>query len=217
MPDQPNVMIGTPAYNGMVHTDYVHSLLSYNKEGIKYAFLSIAGESLITRARNSIIARFYHSKEFSHLLFLDGDVYLDGKDLNKLLDHKRDVIGAPVPLKTREGGKPVFNIGGNLGQEDGLVKVERLGTAAMLLSRRAATALVENARENGDSYLPNPLARGIGDTDTVFDIFKVGVRDDIYLSEDFWACRTLRELGFDIFVDLTIATRHHGMRSFTTD
>jgi hypothetical protein len=102
-PDK-NIMVGTPAYNGMVHTDYVHSLLSFGRIGIKFGFLSIGGESLITRARNSILARFYHTPEFSYLLFLDGDVYLQGEDLKKMIDAERDVIGAAVPLKTREDG-----------------------------------------------------------------------------------------------------------------
>jgi hypothetical protein len=41
----------------MVHADYVHSLLSYNVAGIRYSFLSIGGESLITRARKNIATK----------------------------------------------------------------------------------------------------------------------------------------------------------------
>jgi hypothetical protein len=37
------------------------------------------------------------------------------------------------------------------------------------------------------------------------------VVDDEYLSEDFWVCRQLRELGFAIHLDPTIVTRHSGM------
>ena len=118
MPEKANIMVGTPAYNGMVHTDYVNSLLSFNIAGLSYSFLSLGGESLITRGRNSILAHFHHNKAFTHLLFLDGDVFLDGKDLQKMLDAGRDIIGAPVPLKTLEGGKPVFNISGPLGEEE---------------------------------------------------------------------------------------------------
>ena len=209
-----NIMIGTPAYNGMVHTDFVHSLLGYKNQGIRFSLLSIGGESLITRARNSILARFYHSPEFSHLLFLDGDVFLEGEDLKKLLEANVDVIGAPVPLKTTEGGKPVFNIHGNLGQESGLLKVQALGTAVMMLSRFAASKLIDDAIDRNAVYKANPYARGLGDTESVYDVFQVGVKDGVYLSEDYWVCTLLRELGFDIWVDLSISTRHHGMRSY---
>ena len=51
------ILVGTPTYNGMVHADYVHSLLSYNVAGIRYSFLSIGGESLITRARKNIATK----------------------------------------------------------------------------------------------------------------------------------------------------------------
>jgi hypothetical protein len=210
----PYVMVGTPAYNGMVHTDYVHSLLSFKSEGINFGFLSIGGESLITRARNTILAHFIHTTEFSHLLFLDGDVLLDGPSLKRLLAADKDVIGAPVPLKTTDNGKPVFNIHGNLGQEDGLQKVARLGTAVMMLSRNAVEALVSHAKQADQVYRANPHAKGIGDQEEIYDVFQVGVKSGTYLSEDYWACQTLIELGFDVFVDLKIKTRHNGMRSY---
>ena len=214
MTEKPNIMIGTPAYNGMVHTDFVHSLLSFNNLGLEFGLLSIGGESLITRARNSILARFQHSPEYSHLLFLDGDVFLKGEDLKKLVEAGVDVIGAPVPLKTTEDGKPVFNIHGNLGQESGLLKVQALGTAVMMLSRKAAQVLVEDAITNDNVYQANPYARGLGDTESIYDVFQVGVKDGVYLSEDYWVCARLRELGFDIWVDLNIKTRHNGIRSY---
>jgi len=214
MADKPYIMVGTPAYNGMVHTDYVHSLLSFKQHGINFGFLSIGGESLITRGRNTILAHFHHAKEFSHLLFLDGDVYMEGADLQRMVSANKDVIGAPVALKTMKDNKPVFNINGNLGQEDGLLKVSQLGTAVMMLSRHAVDKLVEDALENNDNYLANPYAEGIGDAEEIYDVFKVGVKNGSYLSEDFWACSTLLNLGFDIFVDLHTKTRHHGMRSY---
>ena len=214
MPESPNIMVGTPAYNGMVHTDYVNSLLSFNIAGLSYSFLSLGGESLITRARNTILAHFHHNKSFTHLLFLDGDVFLDGEDVKKMLDTGHDVIGAPVPLKTLEGGKPVFNISGPLGEEGNLAIVERLGTAAMILSRSAVDALVEDAKDDGRVYVANPMSHGLSNSEEMYDVFQVGVRNGDYLSEDYWVCYRLRELGFNVYVDISIRTRHHGIRSF---
>lgn len=217
MTQTPNLMVGTPAYNSMVHTDYVRSLLGLNAAGINYSLLAIGGESLITRARNSVLAHFYHNKSFTHLLFLDADVYLDGRDVQKMLDHKRDVIGAPVQLKTFENGKPVFNISGPLAEEGSLAIVERLGNAVMMLSRDAVMALVDEAKKDNRVYGANPFARGAGDSEEIYDVFQVGVKDGVYLSEDFWVCHQLRNLGFDIHVDLSIRTRHQGSMSFGPD
>jgi len=214
MLSEKNLIIGTPAYSGMVHTDYVHSLLGFSRCGIPFGLLSIGNESLITRARNSILARFYHSPEYTHLLFLDGDVMLEAKDLIRLIEHDKDVIGAPVPLKTTDNGKPVFNINGNLGQEQGLLKVEQLGTAVMMLSRKAVNALVQQAIAENNVYTANPYAKGLGDPEKIYDVFRVGVRSAEYLSEDYWVCSQLLDLDFNVYVDLKIRTRHNGMHSF---
>ena len=47
-----------------------------------------------------------------------------------------------------------------------------------------------------------------------YDVCKVGVHKDLYLSEDYYLCRDLRELGFNVYVDRTIKTRHNGMMEF---
>ena len=44
-----------------------------------------------------------------------------------------------------------------------------------------------------------------------YDVFRTGVVGDEYLSEDYWVCRELRRLGFPVYLDPTIVTRHSGM------
>lgn len=210
-PGEINVMIGTPAYGGMVHTDFVRSLLDYQHLGLRFSLATLDNESLITRARNSLISMFHHRKEFSHLLFLDADVGLPATGLISLLEHGKDVIGAPVPLKGRNAnGTRIFNIGKSVGEEGPLTINERIGTAALLLSRRTVDALVEDAKRDGRVYERTGNLRGDEGPAVHFDIFRVGVVDAEYLSEDYWVCRTLRQLGFHIYVDPAITTRHHG-------
>ena len=90
----PRLLIGTPAYGGMMHSDYVSALLQYQRVGIDFALMTIGNESLITRARNTILSEFDARGEFSHLLFLDADVLLPPAGLRRLLQADRDVIGA---------------------------------------------------------------------------------------------------------------------------
>jgi hypothetical protein len=205
------VLIGTPAYGGMVHTDFVDSILQFANSGIPFALMTIGNESLITRARNTILSAFHVRPEFTHLLFLDGDVLLPAAGLHALLDSGRDVIGAAVALKgLNADGSRIFNFGGCIGEEGRLYKTERLGTAAILLSRNAVNALVEDAIANSRCYNRPSTTRGEYDAAVHYDVFRVGVIGDEYISEDFFACHTLRRLGFDVFVDPTIVTRHHG-------
>ncbi len=147
-----HLLIGTPAYNGMVHIDYVHSLMSIGQSGITFTLMSLGGESLITRARNAMLSQFYHNETFSHLLFLDGDIRISGASVRRLIDHHRDVIGAPVPLKQNPDEPRVFNLAGAEKPIDGLSPVTRIGTAVFMLSRQAAKALVEDAMQSGSVY-----------------------------------------------------------------
>ena len=94
----PRLLIGTPAYGGMMHSDCVSALLQYQRAGIDFALMSIGNESLITRARNTILSEFHARSGFTHLLFLDADVLLPPAGLRRLLASGRDVIGAAVTL-----------------------------------------------------------------------------------------------------------------------
>jgi hypothetical protein len=208
-----NVLIGTPAYGGMMHAEYVNSLLGYQAAGLRFSLMSIGNESLITRARNTILSEFLTREEFSHLLFLDADVQLPAAGLQRMLGYDRDVIGAPVALKGRDAnGARVFNLGTTCGEDGPLLLCTRIGTAALLLTRRAATSLAEDAKAQGHVYTRRNMVRGgYLRARIYYDVFRVGVADDEYLSEDYWACRTLRRLGYAIHVDPTVVTQHSGM------
>jgi len=213
-----NLFVGTPAYSSLVHTDYLHSIMSYHEIKLPVTIMTLGNESLITRGRNTVISYFYYDKRFTHLLFLDADIYLHANELIKLIAHEKDVIGAPVRLKgyNKFDNSPIYNTGNlieNIG--DGLVTMDRLGTAVLMLSRNAVDALVEKAIKDGDVYGGNTHTRGdANDEITQYDIFKTGVFDGEYLSEDYYVCRVLRELGFPTYVDTNVQTKHNGMFSF---
>ena len=214
MAQSANLLIGTPAYGGQVHVDYVSSLLVFQREGIVFTLMTIGNESLITRARNTILSTFHERREFTHLLFLDGDVHLPCEGLRRMIASGKDVVGAPVALKAVDaGGARMFNLGRTIGEDGPLLLTERVGTAALLLSRNAAEALIADARSDRRAYEQSTTARaasGAGDA-IHYDVFRVGVVEGEYLSEDYWACHALRRLGFAIHVDPTIVTRHNGV------
>lgn len=211
----PNVLIGTPAYNGMLHTDYLHSILGFVHNNIPHAVMTIGNESLITRARNTILASFWEIEAFTHLLFLDADVFLDHQGLTQMLNHNKDVIGAPVYLKGKDAaGQQTPNTDAKLNVLPVVQSVTRVGTAALLLSRAAVKSLVEHAIKDDRSYKINKILRREGMAVTHYDIFRVGISGDEYLSEDFWLCKELVDLGYEIHVDTSVYTRHNGMVSF---
>ena len=56
-----------------------------------------------------------------------------------------------------------------------------------------------------------------GGSGQTFDFFQLGLRDGVYMSEDFSFCRDWRSIGGRVLVDTTIRLRHHGARAFETD
>lgn len=207
-----SILIGTPAYGGMMHCDLVDQLLRYQQGGLAFSLMTIGNESLITRARNTVLAEFHARKEHTHLLFLDADVVVTLDSVRRMLAAGVDVIGAPVALKGRnKDGSRIFNLGRALGEKGTLIQVERVGTAALLLSRAAVDALVAKACNEGRVYARSKHSRGESAQASVhYDIFRVGVVGEEYLSEDYWVCHELRELGFNIHIDPAIVTRHMG-------
>jgi len=213
------LLIGTPAYGGMVHLDYVNSLLEFQKQGLNFALASLGNESLITRARNTVISYFYHHREqFSHLLFLDADIHLPAAGLKRLLDFDVDVVGAAVPAKAYDAEGRTRSNSGHLDRQvaPDLFTTTELATATMLLSRKAVEALVEDAKGAGRVYRNSanydPKAR-LGNSG-MFDVFQVGVEDGEYLSEDYWVCRRLAVLGFPVHVTNAIPITHYGTHGF---
>jgi len=213
-----NLFIGTPAYNAMVHTDYLHSIIDFHRCGIPFTVMTIGNESLIPRGRNSVISYFHMMKDFTHLVFIDSDIFLPADGLLKLMSHNKDIIAAPVALKGFDSeGKPVYNIGKVLDKvDDDLLEVDRVGTAVMILSRKVVNKLIQKAIDDDNTYDPNPFSRGTVSSEMKhYNVFKTGVVDGHYDSEDFHVCRVLREeFGFNIYVDTSVQPRHNGMFVF---
>ena len=205
-----NLLIGTPTSDGRVHVEYLRALLAIQQLGIAFALVTISNEPLITRARNSIISTFHQRREYTHLLFLDADVHLPQQGLRRLLAHDKDVIAAPVPLRGLgpEGGR-AFDVGLAVGEEGPLLSVDSVGAGVLLLSRAAVDALIAEAKRGQRVYDAKAPLPGAGETPILYDVFRVGMEEGDYLSEDAWVCRALRRLGYAIYVDPTIVTRRH--------
>jgi hypothetical protein len=217
-----HVLIATPAYGCMVHTDYLHSVVGMVDEAVQSGFsvvlATVGNNSLITHARNDLISFFVQSPQFTHMLFLDSDVGLPKGSLTKLLSRNVGVIGVPIPLKGfSPSGDPVITCGKIFAVDDsGLAQVEYINTAIFLITRDVA----ERICHLSSTYRSNPAFRRGGQlTDSGWDVFRVGTGlvPEWYLPEDFYFCYRLRmELGEVIYADFSISVSHCGMYEFRT-
>jgi len=108
-----NLCIATPCYGDSVTVEYLQSISKLfpelEKRNIKFNFITVATESLITRARNGMMSNFLDNKDYTHLLFIDSDIEFDPISVVKLLQCDHDVVGGIYPLKKTNWDKIKIN------------------------------------------------------------------------------------------------------------
>jgi len=212
------VLIGTPAYNSLVHTDYLHFTLSLTTvSDIAFSVITIGNESLITRARNKIFSIFVNS-DFDYLFFLDADTGVSVDDFMKILSYKKDIIG--IPYRMKDLSRTIYNYGKVLDENEyPLIEVEGMGCGAMLISKQLASDVAKWCRDNGYIYFDNPnYSRGdvyLLNNIEMYDAFQVGIVNKGYVPEDYMFCRLVRQLGYKIYVDVSCKAIHYGSLPLT--
>ena len=87
--------VATPAYGCKLTSRYVLSLLKFQatclSKGIEISVDFLGNESLITRGRSIMAARFLKTNA-THLLFLDADVGFDPLSLLRMAAFEKDVV-----------------------------------------------------------------------------------------------------------------------------
>ena len=103
------VMIATPCYGGQLTEGYLHGILSTihkaQQRGIQIHLNTMGNESLITRARNTLVCQFLdmdkkEPEKFTHLLFIDSDIGFRGENVIKLIESGHDIACGIYPRKS---------------------------------------------------------------------------------------------------------------------
>lgn len=101
--EPPKLFIATPAYGGQVTVPYLYGLLnltrSLDASGLKFHVAILFNESLVTRARNRLVAQFLRS-DCTHLVFIDADVGFSARDLKPLIESDLEVVCGAYPMKS---------------------------------------------------------------------------------------------------------------------
>lgn len=111
--NNPKICILTPCYGGMCYVSYMCCLMNtkeilqkYNI-GVKFEFCK--GDSLVSRARNNLIAKAMSDPSITHIFFIDSDISWDPVNVLKLLLADKPIIGGIYPLKNYDWNKLVNN------------------------------------------------------------------------------------------------------------
>jgi hypothetical protein len=220
------LMVGTPMYGGLCHAGYLHGMMQLattcHERKIPLATVTITNESLVQRARNTIVAHFLAST-CSHLLFIDADIGFSADAVLRLLLHDREVVGGLYRKKSLDRTDFAFNpVAGEDGQiitcpRTGAIRAAHLGTGFLMIKR----SVLLNLRFHNPG-LRYRMAEGDGapgpwrdELFLAFDCFRA--EDGTYLSEDYGFCHRARQLGIHLWADPGIVLEHHGTACFAAD
>lgn len=210
------VHICMPCYGGQLTESTFMSFIKWGNAcrqlGIDWTVETMTNESLISRARNTLTAKFLTTPGSTHLMFIDADIGWEPWHLLVLLDAQKDVIGGLYPMKSLPVKWCVNGIPGKV--EDpasNLIEVTKTGTGFMCIKREVFDKL--NAHPavrhfNNDIGLPKELDPHMK---TYFD---TAVRENRYYSEDWTFCENWRDLGGQIWVDKRVLLKHTGTYVF---
>lgn len=210
------VHICMPCYGGQLYESCFISFIKWSNMarqlGIDWTVETMTNESLISRARNTLTAKFLNNPTSTHLMFIDADIGWEPWHLLALLNHNVDVIGGLYPMKSLPVKWCVNGIPG-APQDDptGLVEVTKTGTGFLLIKRDVFEKLNSHPAVkpfNNDIGLDpalNPFMK------TYFD---TAVRENRYYSEDWTFCENWRDLGGKVYVDRRVLLRHTGTYVF---
>lgn len=99
----PCLYILTPCYGGMCYTSYTRSLMS-TVEKLKQYNIDVHiefcnNDSLVSRARNNLIAKAMSNPRTTHIMFIDADITWNAEEIIKLLITDKDLCGGVYPMK----------------------------------------------------------------------------------------------------------------------
>ena len=239
--------LGMPMYGGMLGENTLHGVLGLqawttrNSVGMKLQ--TMGNESLITRARNTIVSMFLDDKDYigTHLLFIDADIGFVPKNIERLIRADKDIVCGIYPRKCIHWDKirgvlkenpnisneelEYRSLGYNLNFvdpkniriEEGFCEVMEAATGMMLIKRDVFDKMKKAYPErkyNSDQIVNGQQWR----SDNCYDLFGVGKidwdKDERYLSEDYYFSRLWSKIGGKIYADVSAPLTHQGNMHF---
>jgi len=98
-----SLYILTPHYGGMCYVNYMNCLLATTNRlkelGVELNIEFCNNDSLVSRARNNLIAKAMANPKTTHMLFIDNDITWDPDSILKLLIADKPLVGGIYPLK----------------------------------------------------------------------------------------------------------------------
>ena len=241
------IYLGMPMYGGMLSENTLHGVLGLQAwtalQGVGMKLQTIGNESLITRARNTIVSMFLDDQNYigTHLLFIDSDIGFQPENIERLIRADKDIVCGIYPRKCIHWDKVINAVkekpeitedevafkalGYNLNFENsqsiklqnGYCEVMEAATGMMLIKREVFRKMKKAYPER--KYISDQIVNGKSyRSDNCYDLFGVGKlpwdKGERYLSEDYYFSRLWSKIGGKIWADISMPLQHQGMMHF---
>jgi len=238
-----NLSIATPCYGGVVGEQYARSMFNLSvmaaSVGIQVNYLTIANESLVTRARNELVSAFLKDKESTHFMFIDADISFDPSSVLHMILKNKDVITGAYPLKAvdwdgiyenldninsakelkelstnyviniKKPDSKMIGVTENITIEGGALPVYDAGTGFMMIKRHVFKKLIDAYPEM--LYYSDQNISLPKKERKMYAFFDTSIDEDgRYLSEDYTFCRRWQKIGGEIYLDTDVVLNHFG-------
>lgn len=107
--NKPSLKILTPCFGGICHIGYVRSLMAttelFKSLNFPIDIHFCKNDSLVSRARNNLVAVAMNDPSTTHIMFIDNDISWQPIDILKLILSDKPLIGGVYPLKNYNWNK----------------------------------------------------------------------------------------------------------------
>ena len=234
------IFVGTPVHSD-VSIHYTQALIEFQKEcfqkKLKVSFHLIKS-SLVTQGRNLCVAGFLESKA-THLLFIDSDIYFQGKSIFTMLKANKDIISVPYPLKTLMWDKAFKKMQegkikspddirrslhtypmkvpdpNNIKLKNGVMEVTDSPTGCMLIKREVIEKMIEKYPDK--QIVQKTVINGqYVNKPNMWNFFDTlhDPKEKTYNGEDFAFCKLWRDLGGKCHAYINDAIVHVGEHQY---
>ncbi len=242
-----SLYLGMPMYGGMLGENTLHGVLGLqawtSAQGVGMKLQTMGNESLVSRARNTIVSMYLDDKDYigTHLLFIDADIGFQPANIERLIRADKDIVCGIYPRKCIHWNQVIDavrnnpnitedevsykSLGYNLNFKDpkniqlkgGYTEVMEAATGMMLIKRDVFNKMKKAYPER--KYRSDQIVNGGKyKSDNCYDLFGVGKIDwdeeERYLSEDYYFSRLWSKIGGKIYADVASPLVHQGNLHF---
>jgi len=210
--------IGMPCYGGNVSEPTMTSLLRFilmaQQVGLNWSLDTMVNESLVTRARNNLMAKMMTNTSATHFMFIDADIRFQPESILQMMACDKDVIGGLYPKKALPVNY-VINLKRETKVQGDIFTVDTMGTGFLMFKRHVYETL---CKAHPETKYVDDVGLGKQFEPTMYSIFDVAIDEKgHYLSEDWLFCRRWSALGGEIWAHGKVLLNHIGHYEFVGD